>query len=154
MCGSMDKGTLGSGSKNNIFYILLRDWGQNEAADAMSRLARLAPVYLCECHHQAPLIVAPTHYPQLSSLVSLRNLMWCSEAHSAMLYHMRPCDSKGLCCCCTALAPFECSLVTQMDWSCGRPLLCLCFEHETYVPCDLHTRATTLFYYINKWLFR
>lgn len=49
MCGSMDKGTLGSGSKNNIFYILLRDWGQNEAADAMSRLARLAPVYLCEC---------------------------------------------------------------------------------------------------------
>ncbi|TKC50306.1 hypothetical protein EI555_019527 [Monodon monoceros] len=46
MTGSMDKGTLGSGSKNNIFYILLRDWGQNEAADAMSRLARLAPVYL------------------------------------------------------------------------------------------------------------
>ncbi|XP_053306455.1 DNA-directed RNA polymerase III subunit RPC1 isoform X2 [Spea bombifrons] len=46
MSGSMDKGTLGSGSKNNIFYILLRDWGQMEAADAMSRLARLAPVYL------------------------------------------------------------------------------------------------------------
>ncbi|KAG5855741.1 DNA-directed RNA polymerase III subunit RPC1 [Anguilla anguilla] len=46
MCGSLDKGTLGSGSKNNIFYILLRDWGQNEAANAMSRLARLAPVYL------------------------------------------------------------------------------------------------------------
>lgn len=44
----MDKGTLGSGSKNNIFYILLRDWGQVEAADAMSRLARLAPVYLCK----------------------------------------------------------------------------------------------------------
>ncbi|KAG5262768.1 hypothetical protein AALO_G00278690 [Alosa alosa] len=46
MCGSLDKGTLGSGSKNNIFYILLRDWGQMEAANAMSRLARLAPVYL------------------------------------------------------------------------------------------------------------
>ncbi|XP_041117382.1 DNA-directed RNA polymerase III subunit RPC1 isoform X2 [Polyodon spathula] len=46
VCGSMDKGTLGSGSKNNIFYILLRDWGQMEAANAMSRLARLAPVYL------------------------------------------------------------------------------------------------------------
>uniref|UniRef100_A0A3Q2QKV0 DNA-directed RNA polymerase subunit n=1 Tax=Fundulus heteroclitus TaxID=8078 RepID=A0A3Q2QKV0_FUNHE len=46
MCGSMDKGTLGSGSKNNIFYILLRDWGQLEAANAMSRLARLAPVFL------------------------------------------------------------------------------------------------------------
>lgn len=49
MCGSLDKGTLGSGSKNNIFYILLRDWGQLEAANAMSRLARLAPVYLCRC---------------------------------------------------------------------------------------------------------
>lgn len=47
MCGSMDKSTMGSGSKNNIFYILLRDWGQLEAANAMSRLARLAPVYLC-----------------------------------------------------------------------------------------------------------
>ncbi|XP_041032404.1 DNA-directed RNA polymerase III subunit RPC1 isoform X1 [Carcharodon carcharias] len=46
MSGSLDKGTLGSGSKNNIFYILLRDWGQVAAADAMSRLARLAPVYL------------------------------------------------------------------------------------------------------------
>ncbi|KAG7247410.1 hypothetical protein CRUP_017783, partial [Coryphaenoides rupestris] len=46
MCGTLDKGTLGSGSKKNIFYILLRDWGQEEAADAMSRLARLAPVYL------------------------------------------------------------------------------------------------------------
>ncbi|XP_042192561.1 DNA-directed RNA polymerase III subunit RPC1 isoform X1 [Callorhinchus milii] len=46
MCGCLDKGTLGSGSKNNIFYILLRDWGQMAAADAMSRLARLAPVYL------------------------------------------------------------------------------------------------------------
>uniref|UniRef100_A0A8C5HWX7 DNA-directed RNA polymerase subunit n=1 Tax=Gouania willdenowi TaxID=441366 RepID=A0A8C5HWX7_GOUWI len=46
MCGSMDKSTLGSGSKNNIFYILLRDWGQLEAANAMSRLARLAPVFL------------------------------------------------------------------------------------------------------------
>uniref|UniRef100_A0A8B9JBA6 DNA-directed RNA polymerase subunit n=1 Tax=Astyanax mexicanus TaxID=7994 RepID=A0A8B9JBA6_ASTMX len=49
LCGSLDKGTLGSGSKNNIFYILLRDWGQLEAANAMSRLARLAPVYLCNC---------------------------------------------------------------------------------------------------------
>lgn len=46
LAGSLDKGTLGSGSKNNIFYILLRDWGQMAAADAMSRLARLAPVYL------------------------------------------------------------------------------------------------------------
>ena len=47
LCGSLDKGTLGSGSKNNIFYILLRDWGQLEAANAMSRLARITPTYLC-----------------------------------------------------------------------------------------------------------
>lgn len=46
MCGAMDKSTLGSGSKNNIFYILLRDYGEQEAADAMSRLARMCPVFL------------------------------------------------------------------------------------------------------------
>ena len=28
MCGSLDKSTLGSGSKNNVFYILLRDYGE------------------------------------------------------------------------------------------------------------------------------
>jgi DNA-directed RNA polymerase III subunit RPC1 len=28
MCGSLDKATIGSGSKNNIFYILLRDYGE------------------------------------------------------------------------------------------------------------------------------
>lgn len=64
MCGSLDKGTLGSGSKQNIFYILLRDWGQLEAANAMSRLARLAPVFLCrfiECCRNN-LIISDTLY--------------------------------------------------------------------------------------------
>lgn len=28
MCGALDKATLGSGSKANIFYILLRDYGE------------------------------------------------------------------------------------------------------------------------------
>ncbi|XP_067671206.1 DNA-directed RNA polymerase III subunit RPC1-like isoform X1 [Haliotis asinina] len=46
LCGAMDKATLGSGSKNNIFYIILRDYGQEYAADAMSRLARLCPAFL------------------------------------------------------------------------------------------------------------
>ncbi|XP_038060034.1 DNA-directed RNA polymerase III subunit RPC1-like isoform X2 [Patiria miniata] len=46
MCGAMDKSVLGSGSKNNIFYILLRDYGESYAADAMSRLARLCPFFL------------------------------------------------------------------------------------------------------------
>ncbi|XP_071952923.1 DNA-directed RNA polymerase III subunit RPC1-like [Antedon mediterranea] len=46
LCGAMDKVTLGSGSKTNIFYILLRDVGEKAAADAMARLARLCPVFL------------------------------------------------------------------------------------------------------------
>ncbi|XP_064391551.1 DNA-directed RNA polymerase III subunit RPC1-like isoform X2 [Halichondria panicea] len=46
MCGALDKSSLGSGSKTNIFYILLRDFGQQEAADCMSRLARLCPFFL------------------------------------------------------------------------------------------------------------
>uniref|UniRef100_A0A2R5LGD7 DNA-directed RNA polymerase subunit n=1 Tax=Ornithodoros turicata TaxID=34597 RepID=A0A2R5LGD7_9ACAR len=46
LAGSMDKGTMGSGSKNNIFYILLRDYGQQAAADAMWRLARIASFFI------------------------------------------------------------------------------------------------------------
>ena len=46
MCGALDKASLGSGSKTNIFYILLRDYGSQEAADCMSRLARLCPYFL------------------------------------------------------------------------------------------------------------
>lgn len=42
----MDKSTLGSGSKNNIFYVLLRDFGEDIAATAMWRLARLASYFL------------------------------------------------------------------------------------------------------------
>ncbi|XP_070543488.1 DNA-directed RNA polymerase III subunit RPC1-like [Ptychodera flava] len=46
MCGAMDKSTLGSGSKNNIFYILLRDYGEEVAATAMGRLAKICPFFL------------------------------------------------------------------------------------------------------------
>lgn len=46
LCGTLDKGVLGSGSKSNIFYILLRDFGEQYAADAMWRLARLCSFYL------------------------------------------------------------------------------------------------------------
>ncbi|PSN52693.1 DNA-directed RNA polymerase III subunit 1 [Blattella germanica] len=46
LAGSMDKSTLGSGSKNNIFYILLCDWGEDYAAKAMWRLARVASYFL------------------------------------------------------------------------------------------------------------
>jgi DNA-directed RNA polymerase III subunit RPC1 len=27
MCGALDKAVLGSGSKNSVFYVLLRDYG-------------------------------------------------------------------------------------------------------------------------------
>lgn len=46
ICGALDKGVLGSGSKNNIFYLLLRDFGEKYAADAMLRLARMASFFL------------------------------------------------------------------------------------------------------------
>ena len=46
LAGSMDKSTLGSGSKNNIFYILLRDYGQDVSCTAMWRLSRIASWFL------------------------------------------------------------------------------------------------------------
>ena len=46
MCGALDKSVLGSGSKNNMFYVLLRDFGEQFAADAMLRLARMASFFL------------------------------------------------------------------------------------------------------------
>ncbi|CAJ0572581.1 unnamed protein product, partial [Mesorhabditis spiculigera] len=46
ICGVLDKALLGSGSKVNIFYILLRDYGEDAAIEAMWRLARMAPVYI------------------------------------------------------------------------------------------------------------
>ena len=48
MSGCMDKSTLGSGSKDNIFYVILCYFGQQYAADSMSRLAKLCPAFLCE----------------------------------------------------------------------------------------------------------
>ena len=46
MCGVLDKNVLGSGSKNNVFYLLLRDFGEQYAAEAMLRLARVASYFL------------------------------------------------------------------------------------------------------------
>lgn len=41
MCGRMDKSTVGSGKKDSIFYVILRDFGPDEAVIAMNRLAKL-----------------------------------------------------------------------------------------------------------------
>uniref|UniRef100_A0A0B7AUC1 DNA-directed RNA polymerase n=2 Tax=Arion vulgaris TaxID=1028688 RepID=A0A0B7AUC1_9EUPU len=49
MCGYVDKATLGSGSKKTIFYLILRDYGEEAGAVALSRLARLCPAFLS--HH-------------------------------------------------------------------------------------------------------
>jgi DNA-directed RNA polymerase III subunit RPC1 len=46
MCGRMDKTTVGSGKKDSIFYIILRDFGPDEAVKAMNRLAKLSARYL------------------------------------------------------------------------------------------------------------
>ncbi|KAI6092097.1 beta and beta-prime subunits of DNA dependent RNA-polymerase [Hypoxylon rubiginosum] len=41
MCGRMDKSTVGSGKKESIFYVILRDFGPDAAVTAMNRLAKL-----------------------------------------------------------------------------------------------------------------
>jgi DNA-directed RNA polymerase III subunit RPC1 len=46
MCGKMDKTTVGSGKKDSIFYIILRDFGPDEAVTAMNRLAKISARYL------------------------------------------------------------------------------------------------------------
>lgn len=42
----LDKALLGSGSKTSIFFVLLRDFGEDYALEAMWRLARMSPVFL------------------------------------------------------------------------------------------------------------
>ncbi|OAF71957.1 hypothetical protein A3Q56_00278, partial [Intoshia linei] len=46
LMGVVDKSTLGGGSKNNIFYNILRDYGDEMAALSMWRLSRMIPYYL------------------------------------------------------------------------------------------------------------
>lgn len=46
MCGTMDKSSLGSGSKRSIFHLLLRDYGPAVAADRMSRVAKLCARFM------------------------------------------------------------------------------------------------------------
>ncbi|KAI5795121.1 hypothetical protein EDC01DRAFT_654154 [Geopyxis carbonaria] len=46
MCGLMDKGTVGSGKKESVFYVILRNYGPDEAVKAMNRLAKLCARWL------------------------------------------------------------------------------------------------------------
>ncbi|KAK8843986.1 hypothetical protein IAR55_006779 [Kwoniella newhampshirensis] len=46
MCGVFDKNTVGDGKKNSVFGVIMRDYGPEEAAVAMNRLAKLAARWL------------------------------------------------------------------------------------------------------------
>lgn len=46
MCGVFDKATVGDGKKNSVFGVILRDYGSDEAAIAMNRLAKIAARWL------------------------------------------------------------------------------------------------------------
>ena len=46
LAGRIDKSTIGSGSKNNIFYLMLRDYGTEKCKEAIWRMTRLIPDYL------------------------------------------------------------------------------------------------------------
>ena len=46
LCGVMDKAIVGSGKKRSIFGVILRDYGPDEAAAAMNRIAKLCARWL------------------------------------------------------------------------------------------------------------
>jgi DNA-directed RNA polymerase III subunit RPC1 len=46
LAGSVDKCTIGPGSKANIYYTLLRDYGEDEAILAMWKVCRVTVYYL------------------------------------------------------------------------------------------------------------
>ncbi|EER37860.1 DNA-directed RNA polymerase III largest subunit [Histoplasma capsulatum H143] len=46
MCGVMDKSTIGSGKKDSVFYVMLRDFGPDVASEGMNRLSRLSARWL------------------------------------------------------------------------------------------------------------
>ncbi|RKP06871.1 beta and beta-prime subunits of DNA dependent RNA-polymerase [Thamnocephalis sphaerospora] len=46
MCGVMDKATVGDGNKNSLFYVVLRDYGPQQAASCMNRLSKLCARWL------------------------------------------------------------------------------------------------------------
>ncbi|KAJ1964136.1 DNA-directed RNA polymerase III subunit C1 (rpo31) [Dipsacomyces acuminosporus] len=47
MCGILDKSIVGDGKKESIFFIALRDYGTEEAASIMNRLAKLSARWSC-----------------------------------------------------------------------------------------------------------
>jgi DNA-directed RNA polymerase III subunit RPC1 len=50
MCGVMDKATVGDGNKKSVFAVIQRDYGADEAAEAMNKMAKLCARWLCMSH--------------------------------------------------------------------------------------------------------
>eukprot|EP00835_Amoeboradix_gromovi_P002001 NODE_104_length_19952_cov_0.449000.p1 type:complete len:1361 gc:universal NODE_104_length_19952_cov_0.449000:14372-18454(+) len=48
VCGVFDKNVVGDGNKDSIFYVILRDFGANQAAECMNRLSKLSARYMGE----------------------------------------------------------------------------------------------------------
>lgn len=46
MCGVVDKAIVGDGNKDSVFFVLLRDYGENYAAKCMTRLSKLCSRWL------------------------------------------------------------------------------------------------------------
>ena len=46
LCGTFDKKSLGSGTKDNLFHVLLRDFSPDVAASRMCRLSKLCGRWL------------------------------------------------------------------------------------------------------------
>ncbi|OAQ60650.2 DNA-directed RNA polymerase III largest subunit [Pochonia chlamydosporia 170] len=78
MCGLMDKSTVGTGKKDSIFYVILRDYGPDQAVIAMNRLAKLCARYLTR---QGLSIGVADVFPA-ASLVRERDRLVSSAYHS------------------------------------------------------------------------
>lgn len=46
LCGVIDKAIIGDGNKNSMFYVILRDFGANEAAKCMNKVSKLSARWL------------------------------------------------------------------------------------------------------------
>ncbi|KAJ1560256.1 hypothetical protein HK096_009426, partial [Nowakowskiella sp. JEL0078] len=46
LCGCIDKSIIGDGNKRSMFYVAMRDYGPDEAARCMNRVAKLAARWL------------------------------------------------------------------------------------------------------------
>lgn len=79
MCGVMDKAIVGSGKKKSIFGVIMRDYGSDEAAAAMNRLAKMCARWLgMSCHTYR----YSTTRSDIFFSSQLRFLSWYQRRHS------------------------------------------------------------------------